>query len=200
MTTTNRSHSCLIVGTVALLLLSTGCTSFELARLRNDIARDTPGIEIGDGYSTSFGRASIGLARFGIGLAGTSDSSTADVNRALRSVRRVQFARYPVLGRSSDAPIPKLPALERYERRGWTPALIVREAGSEVWLYTNERGDALSDGLLVTLADDALTLIRLSGNLDEAIKELIGGADIPRVSDIFGSGEPKVEMPEKAGS
>ncbi|MDX1420477.1 MAG: hypothetical protein R3181_10970, partial [Rubricoccaceae bacterium] len=43
-------------------LLASGCTSYELTRVRNDLARQLPEAAIGEGYAMSFGRFSLGFA------------------------------------------------------------------------------------------------------------------------------------------
>ena len=82
-----------------LLFLATsvsGCASYELMRVRNDLARQAPEARIGDGYAMSFGRISLGLASWLAGLGGDEDAEMARV--VLSEVRRVQFARYDVNG------------------------------------------------------------------------------------------------------
>jgi hypothetical protein len=170
-----RQHA----GAVALFLLLVlpGCTSFELARLRNGIARDARTLEVGDGYSLSFGRASLGLARFGVGLGDDgTDSSGVNLTDLLGSVQRVHFAQYPIRRRDTSAVIGRLPTLERYERRGWTPLLVLRENGAETFVYARDRRGALHQGLVVSLAENRLTLVQVRGNLDEALRSLLSGS------------------------
>lgn len=157
---------------VAAPLLFTGCTSFELARVRNDLAHQMPDAAIGEGYSVSFGRLSVGFARWIAGFADDEDGALAQV--ALGEVRRVQFGRYPVYGAVDGARL-RMPArLRTYvEDEGWVHLATFREAGEAGWVLYRERDAAITDVFAVVLTDEDLVLARVTGDLDALVLHVL---------------------------
>ena len=155
-----------------LAVVASGCTSFELTRVRNDLARQLPEAEIGDGYAMSFGRFSLGFTRWIANFADDEDGELAQI--ALREVRRVQFGRYDV-GGAVDARRLTMPAhLRRYvERDGWQHLATFRDGTEAGWVLYRERGDAVTDLFAVVLTEDDLVLARLSGNLSAVVTEVL---------------------------
>lgn len=155
-----------------LPLLLTGCTSFELARVRNDLARQLPDAKIGSGYSVSFGGLTLGLGRWLAGFAGDDDGELAQV--ALREVRRVQFGHYDVEGAVDGARLVMPERLRHYvEDEGWVHLATYREGGEAGWVLYRERGDAITDLFAVVLSDEELVLARVSGRLDALVLNVL---------------------------
>ena len=169
-----------------------GCASYELMRVRNDIARQAPEARIGDGYAMSFGRISLGLARWLSGLSGDED---ADMARAVLSeVRRVQFARYDING-AFDAATLRMPGrLRNYlEDDDWYHLATVREESEAVWVVYKERDNAVVDLLAVMMDEEELVLAKISGDLNAVVTAALSQQDID--IPFFGEEEQVAEHP-----
>lgn len=169
-----------------LLLVSViglqGCTSFEITRFRNDVARALPEARLGAGYAVATGPASMGAARLTVRLAGVDGEDAALVDALLRQVRRVQAGAYAVRGTLDPARLEASGALARYQGPDWTPLVTVRDSSAHVWMMARERHDQLRDLVVVVASEDGLTLARLSGNLTEAVIEAVRRASLARPS------------------
>lgn len=168
---------------LAALLLS-GCTSFELTRVRNDVDR-TPGVEVGDGYAVAFGRLSVGTLRTGLRFG--DDAESAALRDALGQVRKVQVARYRLDAAPPLTEVETPRTVTRYVRRGWTPAVIARDDEAAVWLLARDskRGE-LRDLLLVTMLPQELIVAKLSGNLTEAAGAFFQRIEVAGLGDLLG--------------
>ena len=162
-----------------LLLLfavaASGCTSFELTRVRNDLARQMPEAEIGEGYALSFGRFSLGFSRWIASMAADDDEDGELAQIVLREVRRVQFGHYAVEG-AVDASQLTMPARLRHyvEDEGWQHLATFREGQEAGWvLYREDADDGITDLFAVVLSDDELVLARLSGDLDDLVVNVL---------------------------
>ena len=181
-----------------LLFLATtlsGCASYELMRVRNDLARQAPEAEIGGGYAMSFGRISIGLARWLSGLGGGEDSEIA--RAVLAEVRRVQFARYEVKGAFDSATLHMPGRLRSYlEHDDWYLLASIREESEAVWVVYKEKDNAVVDLLAVVMGEEELVLAKISGDLNAVVAAALSqqGLDIP----FFGEEEPAAEHPSEA--
>lgn len=164
---------------VALVVALQGCTSFEITRLRNDVARAMPDARIGAGYAVSTGPASLGTARAAVRMAGVSGETGEALNAMLRQVRRVQAGVYTVNGPLDPARFEASGAMARYEGPDWSRLLVVRDSSATVWMMARERRDRLRDLVLVVASEDGLTLARLSGNLTEAVVDAVRLAGVP---------------------
>ena len=147
----------------ALVLVASGCMSAELARVRRDVGRDVPGLA--QGHAPAFGPLTLGLARRVV-----DDAETAGL---LRHVRRVAVGTY-ALGGPLDADALTLPtATARIEARGWTPVVVSRDRTEAAFIYA--RGDTLRDLLVVAFDADAMTLVRITGDLDAVVRDALRG-------------------------
>lgn len=183
----------LLILLVATLFVS-GCTSFELTRVRNDLARQAPEARIGDGYAMSFGNVSLGLARW---ITGLSDDEDGEIAQAVLSeVRRVQFGRYTVNG-SFDAATLQMPGrLRSYlERDDWYHLATIREDSEAVWVVYKEEDGLVVDLLAVVLDEEELVLAKISGDLNAVVTAALSqdDLDIP----FFGEDEPIAESPSE---
>ena len=161
----------LLVFTTLLFLLS-GCTSFELTRVRNDIAHQVPEAEIGDGYAMAFGSISMGLARLFAGFADDEDGEIAQV--ALREVRKVSFGHYDIHGTVDGTRLTMPSRLRDYvDDRGWTHLLTFREEQEAGWVLYRANGDDITDLFVVVLDAEELTLARVSGNLSALVLNVL---------------------------
>ena len=161
----------ILVFTTLLFLLS-GCTSFELTRVRNDLARQMPEAEIGEGYAMAFGSISMGLARLFAGFADDEDGEIAQV--ALREVRKVSFGRYDIHGAVDGTRLTMPARLRDYvDDRGWTHLLTFREAQEAGWVLYRADGEMITDLFVVVLAPEELTLARVSGNLSALVLNVL---------------------------
>ncbi|HLT46318.1 MAG TPA: DUF4252 domain-containing protein [Rubricoccaceae bacterium] len=159
----------------ALLLLAvaaSGCTSFELTSVRNDLARQLPEAAIGEGYAVSFGRISIGFTRWLTSFADDEDAELAQI--ALREVRRVQFGRYDVTGPVDASRLTMPSRLRHYvEDEGWQHLATFREGAEAGWVLYRERDEGITDLFAVVLSEEELVLARLSGDLDDLVVNVL---------------------------
>lgn len=169
-----------------LALVLSGCTSFELTRVRNSVDR-TPGVEIGEGYALSFGRLSVGTVRQGLRMSDDDDGQSKALRDALGHVRKAQFARYRVESAPPLDEVETPPVVRRYVRKGWMPAVVARDGDAAVWILAKDRGDELRDLLLVTLLPDELIIGKLSGDLTDAAGALFQSVDVAGLDDLFGT-------------
>lgn len=159
-----------------LPLLLTGCISAELSGVRKDLDRQLPEAAISDGYSMSFGRFSLGLARLIVGMAG-QDAEPAGL--VLEGVRTVKFGRYDVGGSVDGTRLAMPDRLRRYvDRRGWTHLASFRQDGEAGWVLYRARGDRITDLFVTVLADDQLVLARVSGDLSGVVLALLDQVDV----------------------
>jgi len=170
------SRTGLAIALVALLA-SSGCTSFEMTRLRNHIDRDVPEADIGKGYAMSFGWFTMGTARTVLALSDDGDESTEMARALLRHVKKVQVGRYDVNGRVALDDVSTPSIFFAYEERGWIPVVTVREDDELVWVMAKEKHDDLRDLLVVVLSDDELVVAKLSGNLTRAVTAAMAESD-----------------------
>ncbi|MCH8032000.1 MAG: DUF4252 domain-containing protein [Bacteroidetes bacterium] len=180
-----------------LLFLGTsvsGCASYELMRVRNDLARQAPEARIGDGYAMSFGRISLGLASWLAGLGGDEDAEMA--RAVLSEVRRVQFARYDVNG-AFDAASLRMPGrLRSYlEQDDWYLLASIREESEAVWVVYKEKDDIVVDLLAVVMGQEELVLAKISGDLNAVVAAALMQQDIN--IPFFGEEEPAAEHPSE---
>ena len=175
---------------LAVAFLWSGCTSFELARLRNDVADQLPSATIGDGYSVSFGSISLGMARWITSLS-VRDEDGAMVQAALHEVRRIQFGRYEV-AKSLDARRLTMPRrFEHYLARGdWSHLATLREADHAIWVLYRERDERVTDVFAVALTEDELILVKLTGDLEALVTAVLHHSEvsIPALSDSQSNG------------
>ncbi len=150
----------------AVGLASSGCMSAELARVHRDVARDVPTLE--GGHALAFGPMTLGLARRIVG----SDEDTAEL---LRHVRGVAVGTYAVGDVTSDL----AGARARIAARGWEPVVISRDGGETAFVYARTRGDEIRDLLVVTFDDGQMTLVRVSGHLDAAVRAAMRSGESP---------------------
>ncbi len=149
-----------LITLAAAALVSSGCMSAELARVRRDVGHDVPGLS--EGHALAFGRLSLGLARGFVG----DDDATAEMLRHVRGVAVGTYAlRDPLDAGALDLP----DAVARIEGRGWTPVVVSRDSSNAAFVFSRGRGDAIRDLLVVSFDDGEMTLVRLSGNLDAAL-------------------------------
>ncbi len=175
---------------LAIVFFFSGCTSFELTRVRNDLARQAPEAHIGDGYAMSFGSVSLGLARWITGL--TDDQDGAIANAVLSEVRRVQFGRYAVNG-LFDASALRMPGrLQRYlEKDDWYHLATIRVDSEAVWVVYKEADGIVVDLLAVVMDEEELVLAKVSGNLNAVVAAVLSQRDID--IPFFGDEEPVTE-------
>lgn len=165
---------------LVLLFLSasllTGCTSFELSRVRNDLARQAPEAKIGDGYAFSFGKISIGLARLLAGFGGEDGDVAQSI---LGEVQRVQFAKYDVDGDLNASRLAMPGRLRHYlEDENWEHLASVRTANEAVWVLYREEDNAIRDLFAVVLDAEELVLARITGNLNAVVLTALAEQDI----------------------
>lgn len=159
------------------LMTATGCTSFEMTRLRNHIDREVPQADVGEGFALSFGRLTMGTARTALALSDDNDESTAMARAMLRNVRKVQVGKYEVHGHLDLGTVSTPSIFDAYERKGWIPVATVREPDEAVWIMAKEKHDDLRDLLVVVLSTDELIVAKMSGNLTEAVTAAMAESD-----------------------
>lgn len=171
-------------------ILLSGCTSFELSRVRNDIDRQIPEAKIGDGYAFSFGKISLGLARLFTGIADDDDVQLATT--ALKDVSRVQFAHYDVHGEVNASSL----SMPRHMRRileddNWAHLATIREDNEAFWVLYNEDNETIKDLFVAALDAENLTLVKISGNLTAVVLSVLEEhqIDIPHILE--GTNDPQ---------
>lgn len=158
---------------LAVLVSLSGCMSAELARVRRDVGRDLPGAHLSEGHAFQFGRLSMGLARSVVG----SDGDDAATAAALEHVRGVAVGTYTVNGAVDPQSLALPRTVERITRRGWTPVVVSREDDTAAYIFAREDDASVSDLLILSFEDQELTLVRLSGRLDEALRAVLASDD-----------------------
>ncbi len=166
--------------TLLLLLVvfwASGCTSFQLTRVRNDLARQAPEARIGDGYAISFGSISLGLARWITGMSDDEDGAIA--NAMLSEVRRVQLGRFTING-AFDAYNLRTPGpLQHHlERDDWFHLATIREESEAVWVVYKEDDGIVVDLLVVVMGEEELVLAKISGDLNGVVAAALSQRDI----------------------
>ena len=172
-TGTTMSRRPALTAALALLVLGSGCTSFEMTRLRNGIDREVPEAQVGEGFALSFGFLTMGTARTALALSDDGDPGTVAARAILRNVKKVQIGRYDVEGRPVLSGLATPPVFDEYERKGWTRIVTVREEDEVVWVMAKEKRDDLRDLIVVTLSHEELVVAKLSGNLTRAVAEAL---------------------------
>lgn len=164
---------------IPLLILGlalTGCTSYSLTNVRNDLARQVPDAKIGEGYAMAFGRFSLGTARFFARFADDDDAEMASL--VLRDVRKVQFGRYDVQGHVDGTQLVMPSRLRRFvDRDGWTHLATFRDESEAGWVLYRERRDTVTDLFVVVLNDEELILARLTGDLLGIVENVMQSQD-----------------------
>jgi hypothetical protein len=161
----NRHLGPFVLGVV---VLCSGCTSFELTGVRNDLARQLPEARISDGYAMAFGGVSLGFARWIAGFADDEDGALAQT--ALREVRRVHFGRYRVEGTVDGTRLVMPERLRHYvEDDGWAHLATFRTGEEAGWVLYRDHGDSVTDLFAVILTGEELVLARLSGDLSALV-------------------------------
>lgn len=163
----------LLPAALLLVLTASGCTSFELTRVRNDLARQLPDARIGEGYALSFGGVSLGFTRWIAGFAGEDESGEL-AQIALREVRRVQFGRYEVTGPVDGVRLTMPARLRDYVADdGWTHLASFRDSGEAGWVLYRDHGETITDLFAVVLTEEELVLARLSGDLSALVLNVL---------------------------
>ena len=184
MTTSSALRARLLRAAVlaAVLVPLSGCVSFEMGRIKRDLARDIEAqseAEVGGGFAMGFGRISLGLARFSTWVA--APSSTRAARHLTRHVHSVKVGVWPVRG-AFDAE--RLAAPPSMERRGWTPFVVVRDSAAATWVYLRERRDGRLTGMLTAVvADDALVLTKMTGDLSGLVLDAV---ELGRTEGVLG--------------
>lgn len=158
-------------------LVLQGCTSFELTRLRNDVARAVPEARIGPGYAGALGPLTLGTARTALRTAPHAYDGLDLADDVLSRVERVQVGHYAVRGSFDGAAMAAPRALDRYRRAGWYDLVTVRDGEARTWILARERRQSLRDLLVVVLSEDGLTLARLSGDLTGVVSAALAEYD-----------------------
>lgn len=167
-----------LVALALALPLLTGCDGEppSAGRVRAHLERSLPGVRFHRAEHVRLGRFTMALVRGLVRVAGAEDGETRQI---LGSIRRVEVATYEVEG---PLDLTTVSAPRDLERRlagaGWQPMVREREAGSLAWVFvrSDEEG-AIRDLYVVALDPDELTVVDLSGRLDELMAAAI--ADDP---------------------
>ncbi len=160
---------------VIFAALTSGCTHFnEMSSLRRDIAEQTD-TRFDTGVSFSLGP---GMTQTASWITRHVDDSDAYlVSRALRDVRRIKGAVYP-LDDPGDLDALDASSLPHFTRNGWELALKTIDHGDVSWVFYRERRGSVRDIYTIVMTDSELVLVRVQGHLnallDLAIEEAEG--------------------------
>lgn len=137
----------------------------ELAKTSAVIERETD-LDLGPGVRISMGPGLFQTAGFLTRY--IEDQEAQQISRMVYGIRRVKAAVYPVRDAQNIEDL-NLIDLDRFERRGWKPALKVVDRDEIGWLLYRERRGRVHDLFVISVTDDELVLGRLRGNLDELL-------------------------------
>lgn len=152
-----------------------GCYSFEMARVGKNVGRDIErqtGAEVGRGISMGLGPISLATAQAGAWV--FAPNSSREARQIGRHLASVEFSTRSLTG--FDGRLLDRPAyLDRYTRNGWHPFVTVRDSAAAVWVFMRERGreQKITNLLAIVVAEDQLTLTKVSGDLSSMIREAI---------------------------
>ncbi len=155
----------------ALLLLcfalaTSGCSlTNEITNTKNEIEHNTR-IDAHPGVVVSLGPGLFQTTGFITKFIDEQDAQLA--SRLAYGIRRIKAGVYPLSRRSNYDQL-DLPSLNRFQKRGWQPAIKVEAYGEVGWIMYRERGNRVKDMFVVVLTEDEMVLARIQGNLTELL-------------------------------
>ncbi len=159
--------------------LAGGCMwAPELTDVKQDIARQLPGVGFRKNVTLSFGPLTMGLARAITGCI----PDAREAHTYLRDVSRVQVAVYELDGAPAGHDIDTPSRLEALIEDGWEMAVRVREESEAVWLLYRTDGDSVREMFVVVVSDEELVLVKVKGRLERL---LAGALEHARDEDGF---------------
>ncbi len=184
MKRSSSSQHHLVVLPLLLLfaLTATGCSlTNEITNTKREIERNSR-IDAQTGIVVSLGPGLFQTTGFVTKFIDERDAQLA--SRLAYGIRRVKAGVYPLSGRSNLNQV-DVPSLDRFQKRGWQPAIKV-EADREVgWIMYRERGSRVKDMFVVVLTEDEMVLARIQGNLTELLDVALDEIETEGESDFF---------------
>ena len=155
---------------VLVLIVCSGClTSRTANRVTADLEQELPALRLDEEMSLTLGRMSLALARAVLHL---GDADLDDDEMAfIEGVRRVEIGIFQVVESADSGGPPRLYRLgKNLARKGWSNIVRTSEEDEYTWVFskTDAKGD-LRGLVVVVLEDDELLVVRLDGELQEAL-------------------------------
>lgn len=166
------------VASAALLLalMQWGCVESNLvAQARGDLESGIPGAAFERQHAMHFGRLTTALIKPVAMWALRDDEELA----SLRGIRRIDVAIYEVTSFPDEIDGSMVADLERrLGRSGWLRVVRSREEDEVTWVFNREkRSGGIKDLFVVTIDGTEMVMVRVGGNLDDLLVDLI--ADDP---------------------
>lgn len=168
------------VTTLALVLLAASGCMFHtpgLAKQRQALERQIPGAEFDRTIGLKFGRISLGLARSiaRASLDDSDDEESRQVIALLRKIKGVQVGLYRTIELPPiDTRTFRLPSDDQLRGDGWYVAAEIRGEDHVAWaLAKNDARGIVRQIQVGALDEDELVLVRVRGNVQEMLDELI---------------------------
>lgn len=159
-----------------LALMQWGCVESSLvAQARGDLENGIPGSAFEKQHAMHFGRLTTALLKPVAMWALRDDEDMA----SLRGIRRIDLAVYEVTSFPDEIDGSMVADLERrLGRSGWFRVVRSREEDEVTWVFNREkRSGGIKDLFVVTIDGSEMVMVRVGGNLDDLLVELI--ADDP---------------------
>ncbi len=180
MTASRLYRISVLVFVLALILLSsTGCMFHTpgLAKQRQALERQIPGASFDRTIGLKFGRMSLGLAR-SIARASLDDSGDEESRQAIALLRKIKGVQVGVYRTLELPPIDtrsfRLPSDDQLRGDGWYVAAEVRGEDHVAWaLAKNDARGMVRQIQVGALDEDELVLVRIRGNVQEMLDELV---------------------------
>jgi len=178
----NRSKTCLwMVLLCTLPILCGGCfgTSAEFKEVKNDVL-DSISTSVEEGHSFGLGRISLGLARTVLSFVPEEDDDGVQMARdIIRLVRKVEVGYYQ-LDDATDAN--RRDVLREIDPTmmdaGLEPVVRHAEPGELVTIYIEVDEDRVKQVFAVVLDGSELIMVRVHGELEEAVLIALGETDM----------------------
>ncbi len=156
---------------VPVAMMSSGCVTARTAsHVTSVLENEIPELSLDREFGLTLGRISLSMVRTVLRM--TDDEDSEEALMFLKGVRRAEVGVYRVTAPYSTDSVPQLASIgRRFTRDGWSNIVRTRDDGDHTWIYskTDPEGD-LRGLLVVDLADDELVVVRLDGNLQEALE------------------------------
>ena len=173
----SRRSSTLLFSTIVIALitvLTSACGSWQgpgVHRVRQQIELQYPSAEFDLSTNIRLGRISTALLRGIANMAlDNSDPEERMAQDMLRGMRRVHVAVYDVRGMPELEEVRAPHGIERLiDHSQWQVMVEAREQDSISWVLSDTRHDAIRGLYVVALDRSELVLVRIDGNITEAL-------------------------------
>lgn len=161
-----RINRTIVAATVAALPFAGGCMwTPELARVKQDIASQLPGVTFDHNVSLAIGPGGMALIRAVTGFVPRAE----DARGWLKDVSRVELAVYHVDAGESTPRIETPSRIEKMVEDGWEMAVRARDGDESVWVLYKLDDDSVREVFVVSLDKEELVIVKVKGRLERLI-------------------------------